>query len=38
MMFGRKRKLRKLKKRQRELLAQIDRARSVNARLKLQRR
>ena len=38
MFGGRKRKLRKLKKRQQQLLAQIDKASSVNARLKLQRR
>ena len=37
-MIFKRRKLRRLKKRQRELLAQIDRAKSVNARLKLQRR
>ena len=37
-MFGRKKKLRRLKKRQQELLRQIDLQRSVNARLKLQRR
>ena len=36
-MFGRKKKLRRLKKRERELLARIDQARSVNARLKLRK-